>query len=115
MKTICRPSDHADKDISLYLFSDEELITITDDGTVIGEVSNPSLVILDCTPDNAVVHENVEKPEGYIGWKYRYNPIDGWVQYEGWAEIEKNMQEALKRLRPPMPEPFVDAPVSEAQ
>ena len=115
MKTICRPSDHEDKDISLYLFPDEEVVTIRDDVTIIGEESNPSLMILDCSNSNAVLYENVEKPEGYIGWKYRYNPTDGWVEYEGWPEIEKKMQEALNRQRPPFPDTLSDSPIPELQ
>jgi len=112
MKTICRPSDHTDKDISLYLFPDEEIITIRDDATIIGDEKEPSLMILDCDTSNTVLYEGVEEPKDYIGWKYRYNPTDGWVEYEGWAEIEKNIQDALNRSRPPIPEPLVDAPIN---
>jgi hypothetical protein len=110
MKTICRPSDHEDRDISLYLFPDEEIVTIRDDVTIIGAEDNPSLMILDCSTSTAVLYEGVEEPEGYIGWKYRYNPTDGWVEYEGWAQIEKNMQEALNRSRPPVPGFLPDTP-----
>lgn len=104
MKTICRPSDHEDANISLYLFADSEKVNIREDMTVIGDDDAPSLMILDCTTANAVVYEGVEEPEDYKGWKYRYTVDGGWVEYEGWATIEQNMKKVLERFQPPNPE-----------
>lgn len=112
MKTICRPSDHTDANISLYLFEDDEKVTIRDDMTFIGEDDAPSLMILDCTTADAVLYEGVSKPDDYKGWKYRYTPDNGWIEYEGWAQIEKNMQEALNRRRPPSDGPFPTEPTA---
>lgn len=112
MKTICRPSNHEDANISLYLFEDEDKVSIRDDLTIIGDEEDPSLVILDCTSTTAVLYENVSKPEEYKGWKYCYSPETGWVDYEGWPEIEANIKRALDRFRPPSGhyEPAPEAP-----
>lgn len=89
MKTICRNTPGAAEDnVSLYLFSDETLVTIEADKTIIGDLENPECIILDCNTSNVFFYENVSDPGDYFGWKYTYTPETDWVLYEGWAEIQ---------------------------
>lgn len=66
MKTIV----HNDNQVSLYLFDDSEVITVTDNRIVIGDPE--TLIIEDCNSNNVTIHENVSEPDDYIGWKYKF-------------------------------------------
>ena len=77
MKTIVK------EDISLYVFSDSEVINVSNDNIIIG---NPeTLVISDCNLNNSIVYENVTPPNDWHGWKYCYvNSV--WKINPKWTE-----------------------------
>ena len=97
MKTICRLADHENgANISLYLFGDDKEVTVGDDRTVIGPLDKPELIILDCTTADCVLHEGVEEPDNWFGWKYTYTSDDGWQVAETWADLRKIINEDRK-------------------
>jgi len=60
--------------VSVYMFDDAEVVSIEANRTVIG---NPETRIIgDCNTSNAVLHENVTPPEGWIGGKYLFDGTD---------------------------------------
>lgn len=76
MKTIIRKGTN----VSLYLFTDEEVVNIYPDKTVVG---NPeTLVISDCNTSNSTLIQNVTEPEDWRGHKYRYT--NGWIANVDW-------------------------------
>lgn len=94
MKTICRLADYEKgENISLYLFGDNTEVVVGDDKTVIGPVSAPELLIMDCTTADCVLHVDVEEPDNWYGWKYTYTPDDGWVIAESWPKLRKLINE----------------------
>tara|TARA_S200002703_G_scaffold157603_2_gene165892 strand:- start:132 stop:422 length:291 start_codon:yes stop_codon:yes gene_type:complete len=93
MKAICRPSNHKDKDICLYLFSDETQVDIQEGRMVVGHPLEPDFIVLDCFQSNAVLYENVTTPSGWTGWKYKYSSIvtsgteeKSWVLNDQWQD-----------------------------
>ena len=79
MKTITR----LDK-ISLYLLEDDEVVSITENNTIIGDpVSN---TIWDCNNSNVILYKNVATPpEDWIGHKYLYNGTK-WSENSNYVE-----------------------------
>lgn len=76
MKTIIRKNNN----VSLYLFSDDEVVDVQKDKTLVG---NPlKFTIADCNSDNCVLIENVTEPEDWYGHKYRYS--NGWIANVDW-------------------------------
>lgn len=96
MKTICRLADFERPNISLYIFEDDTPVFIQSDRTVVGIPSKPDLVVLDCNQDNCVLHENVEEPDAYKGWKYTYTEEDGWVVDEEWPALRARLARASR-------------------
>ena len=68
MKTLTRNSDN----VSLYLWSDDTTVTLQSDKTLVGDVNNPSHIILDCNSSNSTLHTNVTK-QYWWGHKYKYD------------------------------------------
>lgn len=80
MRTICRLASFEPKpNVSLYLYSDDTLITILPDCVLIGDPEDPSLVIADCNQSNCVLYDGVSDPGDWAGWKYTYTPETDWV------------------------------------
>lgn len=86
MKAICRPSNHKNKDICLYLFSDETQVDIQEGRMVVGHPLDPEFIVLDCTQSNAVLYEGVTSPSGWAGWKYKYSVEESWVLNDEWED-----------------------------
>lgn len=87
MKTITENSTK----LSKYLFEDSKTITIESDRIVIGDTSNPDLIICDLNSSNATLTENVtDAPSDWIGCKYTYNPAADpkWAQDSNWEDPE---------------------------
>ena len=84
MKTICRLADFDTPNVSLYLFDDSVPVNIEADRTVVGPEANPSFIVLDCTTSNCVLHEGVDDPGDWEGWKYTYTVLDGWQLNPDW-------------------------------
>jgi hypothetical protein len=70
--------------LSLYLFEDDKALLIEPDKITVG---NPAeLIIGDCNSGNTVLHENVTRPDGWIGGKYLY--LDGvWSLNPDWVDF----------------------------
>ena len=97
MKTICRLADFENgENISLYLYGDDKEVTVGDDRTVIGSLNSPELIIMDCTTENCVLHEGVEEPDNWFGWKYTYTSDDGWQVHEGWPALRTQINKDRK-------------------
>lgn len=79
MKTITRNGSN----VSLYLFSDETLIDVQPDKTIIGDPEQ--LIILDCNVTNITVHEQVSEPEAWRAWKYFYDG-QAWTLNPEWID-----------------------------
>jgi hypothetical protein len=80
MKTIVRK----EKNVSLYIFPDEA--PIITDGPYGFQVGMPAeLLISDCKPDNAVVHENVTAPDDWVGCKYLFDGTT-WTPNPDWVD-----------------------------
>lgn len=86
MKTICRLPDYSTPNVSIYLFTDDKLVTIYSDRTVVGNLSSPDLIIMDCNSSNCILHENVSNPDQWQGWKYLYTTADGWSLNPDWVD-----------------------------
>lgn len=91
MKTICRLADFERPNISLYIFDDDTRVAVGDVSTVVGLPARPDLIIMDCTKDNCVLHEGVEQPIAYKGWKYTYTEEDGWAIDEEWPALRARL------------------------
>ena len=81
MKTIVR----AGTNISLYLFDQNEEVTVYSDHISVG---NPvRFNIGDCSSSNAILYENVSNPGDWSGWKYFYTPENGWALNPDWVPL----------------------------
>lgn len=77
MKTLTKDS------LSLYLFDDDKTLLIEPDKITVGDPAE--LIIGDCNSNNTVLHENVARPEGWIGGKYLYDG-NTWALNPDWVE-----------------------------
>lgn len=82
MKTIVRKESN----ISLYLFSDDVVVNIDKNNTIVG--NPPEMIISDCDKTNTILFENVTDPDDWSGWKYTYTEETGWVLNPGWQPPE---------------------------
>lgn len=62
MKTLTKDS------LSLYLFGDDEVITMLADSVV-----TPQATICDCNSSNSILHTNATAPEGWAGTKFSFD------------------------------------------
>lgn len=67
MKTVCQK----DTNISLYLFEDDVKITLHPDQMVVGDLTQ--IIVSDCNVANVELHQNVNDPGNWVGWKYLHN------------------------------------------
>ncbi len=72
MKTIV----NRDNNISLYLFSDDETVVITEENILVGDPLK--FIVADCNSFNVVLIENVPNLENWIGCEYTYTLDNGW-------------------------------------
>lgn len=69
--------------VSLYIFSDDKVIRIGDEVTVIGDPVE--LIISDCSTATAALYADVTPPSDWAGGKYTF--ISGeWVMVHGWVD-----------------------------
>ena len=84
------------ENIAIYQFSDDTIIEIGNDKTVIKEASgNEVLIISDVNTSNINHFTDVSEPESeYYGYKWFYTEADGWVLNEKWVDprIEQEPQ-----------------------
>tara|TARA_R100000482_G_scaffold27797_1_gene8652 strand:+ start:2858 stop:3139 length:282 start_codon:yes stop_codon:yes gene_type:complete len=80
MKTLVRNGSN----VSLYIFSDEESVTVTDTNVVVGDPER--LIIGDCNSSNVTLFTGVTNPEAWQGWKYLYTDADGWTANPTYSE-----------------------------
>jgi hypothetical protein len=84
------------ENIAIYNFSDDTIIEIGNDKTVIKDASGQEqLIISDVNTSNVNHHTSVDEPPSeYYGYKWFYSEADGWVLNEDWVdpriEIEQN-------------------------
>ena len=69
--------------VSLYLFQDDEVLSITDSGITVGQP--PKFIIADCNSGNTTLFTGVTAPQDWYGRKYLY---DGavWSPNPDWVE-----------------------------
>lgn len=79
MKTIVRNGTNA----SLYLLSDETLIDVQSDRTLIGDPLE--LIVQDCNQSNVTVYEGVPAPDAWRGGKYLFDG-QAWAINPEWVE-----------------------------
>lgn len=72
-----------DNNISLYVFDDDEVITVEADRIAIGDPEE--LIIADCNSSNTTVHTGVTAPDDWSGWKYFFDGTD-WTQNPDWVD-----------------------------
>ena len=100
MKTLCRLASFVEEpNVSLYLLPDEMPVTIADNLTTVGDLDDPSFVILDCNTANVVLYENVPEPLDYCGWKYTYIPDQGRQETSSWQGSYAQIQQDEERAR----------------
>lgn len=80
MKTLVKAN------ISLYLFKDEEIVFLSQEGITIG--NPPKFIIADCNPSNTTLFEGVTAPDDWVGGKYLFNG-GGWSLNPEWFEPEE--------------------------
>tara|TARA_B100001175_G_scaffold134693_1_gene114525 strand:+ start:1294 stop:1599 length:306 start_codon:yes stop_codon:yes gene_type:complete len=75
------------EDIAIYQFSDDTIVEIGNDQTVIKDASgNEQLIISDVNTSNVNHYTDVPDPESeYYGYKWFYT-ADGWVLNENWVD-----------------------------
>ena len=82
--------------VSLYLFEDTEVLTVTADSISVGDPA--TLIIGDCNSANSVVQQGVTAPEDWVGGKYC---LDGssWTINPLWVDpnAEKRKEQEAKR------------------
>tara|TARA_R100000655_G_scaffold101119_3_gene145996 strand:- start:429 stop:713 length:285 start_codon:yes stop_codon:yes gene_type:complete len=76
------------KDIAIYQFSDDTLVEIGDDQTVIKDANgNRQLIIADVNTSNVNHFTDVSEPESeYFGYKWFYTEAGGWALNEDWVD-----------------------------
>lgn len=67
MQLIVRNED----DIAIYLFEDDIALTVLEEEILVG--SPPHLIISDCNAKNVTVHDVIDAPADWVGWKYIYS------------------------------------------
>ncbi len=80
MKTLVRK----DTNISLYLWADNITVNIGSESTVVGDPSNPTMLIMDCDTSNAVLHTSVDDKSDWYGWKYKHDG-SAWSTNADWV------------------------------
>ena len=71
---------------SIYLFSDDEVVEINSDRSIIKDADgNETLIISDVNTGNATLHTGVTVPDDYFGYKYTYANGE-WTAVEGWID-----------------------------
>ena len=72
MQTIVRQGSN----VSLYLFSDSESVSIQTDKLEVGDPVR--FIVADCDSSNVTLHQGVTEPADWCGNKYVYTTDDGW-------------------------------------
>lgn len=72
-----------DNNISLYIFPDDEVITVEADRIVIGDPEE--LIIADGNSSNTTVYAGVTAPDDWSGWKYTFDGTD-WTLNPDWVD-----------------------------
>ena len=80
MKTLVRK----DTNISLYLWADNITVNIGSESTVVGDPSNPTMLIMDCDTSNAVLRTSVDDKSDWYGWKYKHDG-SAWSTNADWV------------------------------
>lgn len=75
------------KHIALYLFQDEDQVTITDTKVEVVLANGQEKHISDCNSTNTLFFENVdEPPQEWFGYRYFYTTENGWVENDKWVD-----------------------------
>ena len=76
------------ENIAIYQFSDDTIIEIGNDRTVIKDASGDEvLIISDVNTSNVNHFTDVSEPESeYYGYIWFYTEADGWVLNENWVD-----------------------------
>lgn len=80
--------DNVLENIAIYQFSDDTIIEIGNDKTVIKDASGQEqLIISDVNTFNINHFTSVDEPSSeYFGYKWFYTEEDGWVLNEDWVD-----------------------------
>jgi len=68
-KTITRNRDN----ISIYLFADGVAVDVQSGKIVVGDSSNPEMIIMDCNSSNCTLHTGVTAPDDWYGHSHIFD------------------------------------------
>ena len=69
--------------ISIYLFSNDEVVTMSDTSITVGEP--PRFMIADCSSEDTTLYTGVDSPADWFGHKYLFDGVD-WTANPDWTD-----------------------------